>query len=154
MNIYLHRIESSTSWAYNPFVKKIISRRLLMIKEDLKYTKEHEWVKIDGNTATIGITHHAQNELGDIVYVELPEIGKKVAQLGEFGVVESVKTVSNLYSPLTGTIEAINENLSSTPETINKDPYGDGWIIKITLENPDETKKLLDAKGYEKIISS
>ena len=124
-----------------------------MIPKELKYTKEHEWVKIEGSVATVGITDHAQKELGDIVFVEMPELGKKIQQMGEFGVVESVKTVSNLYSPVTGTIEAINENLSSAPETINKEPYGGGWIMKVALENPDEVNTLLDAAGYEKVIS-
>ena len=124
-----------------------------MIPKELKYTKEHEWIKLEGNSATIGITDHAQSELGDIVFIELPELGKKVQAMGEFGVVESVKTVSNLYSPVTGTVEAINDGLSSAPETINKEPYGNGWIMKVTLENQDEIKTLLDAAGYEKVIS-
>ena len=125
-----------------------------MIPKELRYTKEHEWVKVEGNMATVGITDHAQSELGDIVFVELPEIGKKVKQMAEFGVVESVKTVSNLYSPVSGTVDAVNEDLSSTPETINKDPYQKGWIIKVKMENQGEIKALLDAEGYEKVISS
>jgi len=125
-----------------------------MIPKNLQYTKEHEWVKIDGSVATIGITQHAQSELGDIVFVEMPEIGKAVTQLKEFGVVESVKTVSNLYAPLSGTVEAVNELLSDKPETINKDPYGEGWIIKVALADKNEVKKLLSAEAYEKVIAS
>jgi glycine cleavage system H protein len=125
-----------------------------MIPKELKYTKEHEWVKVEGKVATIGITEHAQHELGDIVFVEMPAIGQAVTQMKEFGVVESVKTVSNLYAPVSGTVDAINEELSDKPELINKDPYGKGWIIKVTLSDPGEVKKLLSAEAYEKIIKS
>ncbi len=125
-----------------------------MIPKELKYTKEHEWVKLDGNVATIGITQHAQSELGDIVFVEMPAIGDSVQQMKEFGVVESVKTVSNLYSPVSGVVEAINDDLSDTPELINKDPYAKGWIIKVALSSPDEIKKLLSAADYEKVIKA
>lgn len=125
-----------------------------MIPKDLQYTKEHEWVKLSGNVATIGITHHAQSELGDIVFVETPQVGGTVAQMKEFGVVESVKTVSNLYAPVSGTVTAVNELLASNPETINTDPYGNGWIIKVTLSNTDELKTLLTADAYDKVITA
>ena len=125
-----------------------------MVPKELKYTKEHEWVKVEGNVATIGITDHAQSELGDIVFVEMPQIGASVAQMKEFGVVESVKTVSNLYAPVTGTVESINDTLSDKPETVNADPYGDGWIIKVTMSDPSEVKKLLTAEAYEKVIKT
>jgi len=125
-----------------------------MIPKDLQYTKEHEWVKVSGNTATIGITHHAQSELGDIVFVETPQVGAMVTQMKEFGVVESVKTVSNLYAPVSGTVEAVNELLASKPETINTDPYKDGWIIKVSLSDTGELKNLLSADAYEKVIKA
>ncbi len=125
-----------------------------MIPKDLQYTKEHEWVKMEGNTATIGITHHAQSELGDIVFVETPSVGSTVTQMKEFGVVESVKTVSNLYAPVSGTVEAVNEILSSNPETINTDPYKNGWIIKVSLSDTGELKNLLSAEAYEKVIKA
>lgn len=125
-----------------------------MIPKDLQYTKEHEWVKLSGNVATIGITHHAQSELGDIVFVETPQVGGTVSQMKEFGVVESVKTVSNLYAPVSGTVTAVNELLASKPETINTDPYGNGWIIKVTLSNTDELKTLLSADAYDKVIKA
>ena len=125
-----------------------------MIPKDLQYTKEHEWVKLNGNVATIGITHHAQAELGDIVFVETPQVGGMVSQMKEFGVVESVKTVSNLYAPVSGTVEAVNELLASKPETVNSDPYGDGWIIKVAVSNKNELKTLLSADAYEKVIKA
>jgi glycine cleavage system H protein len=122
------------------------------IPAELKYTKEHEWVIVEGKIATIGITDHAQSELGDIVFVEMPELGKQLTQNGEFGVVESVKTVSNLYSPVSGKITAVNELLGGKPETINKDPYGQGWIIKVENINADELNKLLNAEEYKKFL--
>ena len=122
------------------------------IPEELKYTKEHEWVKIDGDTATVGITDHAQSELGDIVFVEMPAVGTQVTQNGDFGVVESVKTVSNLYSPLSGTISAVNDALSAAPDLVNKDPYSAGWIIKIQNFKQQEIAGLLNAEQYKKEI--
>ena len=124
------------------------------IPADLKYTKEHEWIKIDGNTATIGITDHAQSELGDVVFVEMPEVGKEIEQKGEFGVVESVKTVSNLYSPVSGKITEINVILDSIPETLNQDAYDKGWIIKIEMSNTAEAESLLSADDYQKQIEA
>lgn len=123
-----------------------------MYPSNLKYSKEHEWVKADGNTATIGITHHAQSELGDIVYVELPKVGAKYNAMQEFGVVESVKTVSTLYCPVAGEVVEVNSGLSSAPEVINNDPYGKGWIMKIRMSNPFDVDKLLSASDYEALL--
>ena len=123
-----------------------------MYPGNLKYSKEHEWVKVDGSIATIGITSHAQSELGDIVYVELPKIGAKFSAMKEFGVVESVKTVSTLYCPVTGEVIEINSSLSSKPEVVNTDPYGQGWIIKVKLSDPSEADKLLSSKEYEALL--
>ena len=123
-----------------------------MYPGNLKYSKEHEWVKVDGSIATIGITSHAQSELGDIVYVELPKIGAKFSAMKEFGVVESVKTVSTLYCPVTGEVIEINSTLSSKPEVVNTDPYGQGWIIKVKLSDPSEADKLLSSKEYEALL--
>jgi glycine cleavage system H protein len=119
---------------------------------NLKYSKEHEWVKVDGNVATIGITSHAQSELGDIVYVELPKAGAKFSAMKEFGVVESIKTVSTLYCPLSGEVTEINSSLSSKPEVVNTDPYGQGWMIKVKMANPSELDKLLSAAEYESLL--
>ena len=123
-----------------------------MYPANLKYSKEHEWVKVDGGIATIGITSHAQSELGDIVYVELPKIGAKFAAMKEFGVVESVKTVSTLYCPVSGEVIEVNSSLSSKPEVVNTDPYGQGWIIKVKLSDPSEAGKLLSSKEYEALL--
>lgn len=122
------------------------------LPENLKYTKDHEWIKIDGTTGTVGITDHAQGELGDVVFVELPAAGKAVKAGESFGTIEAVKAVSDLYAPVTGSITEVNAELNGTPELVNKDPYGAGWMVKITLSNPDEVKGLLDAKGYQELI--
>jgi len=122
------------------------------IPQELKYTKEHEWVKIAGDTAIIGITDHAQSELGDIVFVELPALGADIKQGSDFGVVESVKTVSNLYAPLTGKVTALNDALAATPDLVNKDPYGEGWIIKAQGFTQAELAGLLSADQYKKEI--
>jgi glycine cleavage system H protein len=119
---------------------------------NLKYSKEHEWVKVDGVIATIGITSHAQSELGDIVYVELPKIGAKFIAMKEFGVVESVKTVSTLYCPVSGEVTEVNSSLSTKPEVVNTDPYGQGWMIKVKMSNPSEVDKLLSSKDYEALL--
>lgn len=119
----------------------------------LKYTKEHEWIKVEGNTATVGITDHAQGALGDIVFVELPKEGDDLEAMKTFGVIESVKAAEDLYSPLTGKVAAINENLEASPESINKSPYEDGWIIKIEMTNTGELDQLMDAAAYEKLIA-
>lgn len=122
--------------------------------KELKYTKEHEWVKIENGVAVVGITEHAQSELGDIVFVEMPELGRQIKQNDDFGVVESVKTVSNLYSPVSGTVSAINEALSDVPETINKDAYNAGWIIKLENVDPKELNGLLTADQYAALVGA
>jgi glycine cleavage system H protein len=119
--------------------------------DNLLYSKEHEWVKIDGDRATVGITDYAQNSLGDIVYVELPRVGRQVDQFGNIGVVESVKAVSDLFTPIGGEVSEINPTLENDPAAVNRDPYGTGWMIKLKLKNPDEAKNLLSAADYEKI---
>lgn len=122
------------------------------LPQDLKYTKEHEWITIDGTVGTVGITDHAQGELGDVVFVELPAAGKVVKQGESFGTIEAVKAVSDLYAPVSGTITEVNAALNATPELVNKEPYGAGWMVKITLANPDEVKGLMDAAGYKELI--
>lgn len=119
------------------------------IPADLKYTKDHEWVKIDGNVATVGITDFAQSELGDIVYVEIETEGETLDHEEVFGSVEAVKTVSDLFMPLSGKIIEFNTALEADPEAVNKDPYGKGWMIKIECANPSEIDALLDASAYE-----
>jgi glycine cleavage system H protein len=121
--------------------------------ESLKYTKDHEWVRIDGNVGTIGITEYAQGELGDIVFVELPSIGKSVEAGQTFGTVEAVKAVSDLYSPITGDVKEVNKEIQDSPELVNKEPYERGWMIKVTLTKPDEVKNLLDVEAYKKLIA-
>lgn len=120
--------------------------------DNLLYTESHEWAKVNGNTATAGITDYAQHELGDIVYIELPEVGRKLKKGDVFSTVESVKAVSDLYSPLSGTVIETNQELTQHPENINKYPYGSGWIIKIKLEDINETQKLMNAKDYELFV--
>ena len=124
------------------------------IPENLKYTKDHEWVLIENNIATVGITDFAQGELGDIVYVEVDTIGETVDCEAVFGTVEAVKTVSDLFAPLTGKIIAFNEELTSTPELVNSDPYGQGWMVKTEIENPDEIDNLLSHEAYSALIQS
>lgn len=119
---------------------------------DFKYTKEHEWIKADGKTATVGITQHAQEALGDIVFVDLPKTGTELSKGKSFGTVESVKAVSDLYAPASGTVTAINENLATAPEKINSDPHG-SWMVKITLKDPNELQSLLSAADYEKFVA-
>ena len=121
--------------------------------ESYRYTKEHEWVRIDGDVATVGITHFAQSALGDVVYVELPKPGTKVEQMQQFGTVESVKTLSELYAPLSGEVVEVNGALEAHPEAVNQDPHDGGWMIKIKLGNPSETSALLDAAAYAKLAS-
>lgn len=125
----------------------------MSIPVELRYSKEHEWVKVEGNKATVGISHFAQNELGDIVFVELPEVGDTVTINESFGSVESVKTVSELYSPITGKIVAVNEELSDSPELVNESPYESAWMIEVELTDPSELDQLLDAAAYESFIS-
>jgi glycine cleavage system H protein len=120
--------------------------------EGLKYSKEHEWVLVEVSMATIGITEYAQEELGDIVYVELPEVGEKVVKDDPFGAVESVKAVSDVYAPVSGTVLEINDVLPDNPETINDDPYGDGWMIRVELTDKDDLKDLMDAEEYAEYV--
>ena len=117
--------------------------------EELKYTEEHEWVLVEGDLAMIGITDFAQDALGDVVFVELPAVGTEVTTGKAFGVVESVKAVSDVYAPVSGTVEEINEELPDAPEVINTSPYGDGWMIKIRMSNPGELDGLMDAAAYQ-----
>lgn len=123
-----------------------------MYPEDLYYTKEHEWIRIDGDRAVIGITEYAQAQLGDVVYVELPEIGSQVTQFETCGTIESVKTVSDMYAPMSGEVVAINEALDETPELINNDPYKAGWIAEIQFSDQGELTNLLRADAYEALI--
>ena len=116
---------------------------------NLRYTKEHEWIKMDGNVATIGITDYAQRELGDIVYVEVETVGKSLKAGEIFGTVEAVKTVSDLFLPVDGTITELNAALANSPESVNSDPYGEGWMIKMTVNNPTDVEALMDAAAYE-----
>ena len=124
------------------------------IPENLKYTKDHEWVLIENNIATVGITDFAQGELGDIVYVEVDSLDETVASEAVFGTVEAVKTVSDLFAPLSGKIISFNDALTDTPELVNSDPYGQGWMVKIEIENRDEIENLLNAKAYASIVQS
>src|SRR5580704_10731176 len=116
---------------------------------DFRYTKEHEWVHLEGNVATIGITDHAQHELGDIVYVDLPKVGANAEAGKAFGSVESVKAVSDIYAPVSGEIVEINEGLSSAPEKLNSDPHGEAWLIKVRMAGQEEIKQLMTAEDYE-----
>ena len=125
----------------------------MSIPKDLRYTQEHEWVKIEGNKVRVGITDFAQHELGDIVFVELPEVGDTVTFNEPFGSVESVKTVSELYSPVSGTVVEVNEALSDSPEFVNESPYENAWMIVVELSNEAEVESLLTAEAYEKLIS-
>ena len=120
--------------------------------DNLKYTKDHEWVAIDGNTATIGITHYAQHEQGAIVYVDINSVGKKLAAEEIFGTVEAVKTVSDLFLPVSGTITEVNPALEANPELVNSDPYGEGWMVKMEIDAGADMSKLLDAAGYNALI--
>ncbi|MFZ0594071.1 MAG: glycine cleavage system protein GcvH [Bryobacteraceae bacterium] len=120
--------------------------------ETFRYTKEHEWVLLDGTTGTIGITDHAQHELGDIVYIDLPKIGTPVERGKSFGSVESVKAVSDIYSPVTGVVAEVNETLSTSPEKLNEDPHGAAWLIKVTVASPGEVNELMSAEDYQKYI--
>jgi glycine cleavage system H protein len=124
----------------------------MAVPADLKYSKSHEWVKVEGDTALIGITDHAQAELGDITYLELPETGRILAEDETFGTVESVKAVSDLYSPLSGEVVEVNTEIIDAAETINQDAYGAGWLIRIKMTNPQEIERLLSAEQYEQMI--
>ena len=116
--------------------------------ENLLYTQEHEWIRVDGKNAIVGITQFAQDQLGDIVFVELPEVGTVIEKETPFGVVESVKTVSDLYAPISGTVKAVNQDLESSPEQVNNEPYGSGWIIEIEISDKNELEKLMSPEKY------
>jgi glycine cleavage system H protein len=125
-----------------------------MVPADLRFTKEHEWVRVDGDLATIGITAHAADQLGDIVFVDLPAIGRTFAQHATFGVVESVKAVSDLFAPVGGEVLETNDDaLRGAPELVNTDPYGDGWMLRVRLADPSQVSGLLDAAAYEALIA-
>lgn len=123
-----------------------------MYPTNFHYTKEHEWVRLEGDAGVVGITDHAQQELGDIVYVDLPKLGAPAEKGKSFGSVESVKAVSDIYAPVSGTIIAVNDALSTAPEKINEDPHGQAWLVKIKLSDPAEIKQLLSAEDYEKYL--
>lgn len=125
-----------------------------MYPSDYRYTREHEWIKVQGDTGTVGITDHAQHELGDIVYVELPKVGAKLAANQSFGTVESVKAVSDIYSPVSGEVIEVNATLANEPEKINKDPHGAAWLVKLRLSNPKEVDALMDAAAYQAYIAA
>ena len=124
------------------------------IPEDLQYTNSHEWVRIEGDTVTIGITDHAQDELGDVVFVELPEEGDTFDAGESFGTVESVKAVSDLYAPVGGEVVEVNEALNDSPEKVNQDPYGEGWMVKVRLSDPSEVDQLMDVNAYRELLDS
>jgi len=119
---------------------------------NLRYTKDHEWIKIEGDTATVGVTDFAQHELGDIVFVDIDTVGKPLGANEIFGTVEAVKTVSDLYLPVAGTITDVNPALEANPENVNNDPYGSGWMVKMTVDNPSEADGLLDAAAYKQLV--
>jgi glycine cleavage system H protein len=124
----------------------------MSIPAGLKYTKDHEWIKIEGDQATIGITDFAQGELGDIVYVDISSVGQTIKQHDVFGTVEAVKTVSDLFMPISGTVSEFNKGLESGPEKVNSDPYGEGWMVKVKISNPAEAEGLLSADQYKELI--
>ena len=124
-----------------------------MVPGDLRYTKEHEWVRVDGDEAVVGITQFAADQLGDIVFVELPAAGKAMEQHATFGVVESVKAVSDLFAPVSGEVTAATEALAAAPELVNSDPYGEGWMLRVKLSDASQVEALLDAAAYEQIVA-
>ncbi len=126
----------------------------MKVPDELLYTKEHEWVKVEGDVATVGITDYAQDQLGDIIYVELPEVGRKVKQMEAVATVEAVKTAADVYSPVSGEVIEVNSKLSEKPELLNQDPYGEGWMFKLKMENPEELKNLLSPEEYRKLIEA
>ena len=123
-----------------------------MLPEDRKYSKEHEWIKVDGDNGTIGITDYAQQQLGDVVFVEVPEVGASVTAMEVFGNIESVKAVSELFSPVSGEIVEVNDQVVDQPELVNKDPHGDAWLIKVKLGNPSELDGLMSASQYQEYL--
>lgn len=135
-------------------MNKLNKITIMNIPADLKYTKDHEWVKIEGDTATIGVTHFAQSELGDIVYVDVDTLNETIEKEEVFGSVEAVKTVSDLFMPITGEIIEINEALADEPEKVNTDPYGEGWMVKISISDASQIKELLSAAAYGELIGA
>ena len=126
----------------------------MSVPKDLRYTKDHEWVRIEGDEATVGITAYAAEQLGDIVFVELPDVGRTLAQAAAFGVVESVKAVSDLFAPVSGEVVATNGELTGSPELVNGDPYGGGWMVRVRVADQDQTAELLDADAYDALIAA
>ena len=120
---------------------------------DVKYTKDHEWIRVEGVVGTVGITEYAQGELGDVVFVELPAVGAAVKAHATFGTIEAVKAVSDLYAPVSGTVTEVNPDLSKTPEIVNKDPYGKGWMVKIRIADPSELASLMDSEAYARSVA-
>ena len=125
-----------------------------MVPTDLRYTKEHEWVRLDGDLATVGITAYAAEQLGDVVFVELPDVGRKLEQFGAFGVVESVKAVSDLFAPVSGEVTEANPSLAGQPELVNSEPYGAGWMVKVRLADTSQVDELLDPAAYDALIAA
>jgi glycine cleavage system H protein len=126
---------------------------IMEIPKGLKYSKEHEWVATEDTVATIGISDHAQDQLGEIVYIELPSVGDKISKDDPFGVIESVKAVSDIYAPVSGTVIEVNEDLPESPEVVNEDPYGDGWLVKVQMNDPTDLDDLMDNNEYEEMIA-
>ena len=124
-----------------------------MVPTDLRYTRDHEWVRVDGEEATVGITAYAADQLGDIVFVELPAVGKALEQFATFGVVESVKAVSDLFAPVAGEVVGVNDALADKPELVNGEPFGDGWMVRVRLADAAQVEGLLDAAGYERLVA-
>ena len=125
----------------------------MAVPPELRYSKEHEWVRVEGESATVGITDYAQEQLGDIVYMDLPKVGTAVRQSGKLGEIESVKAVSDFFSPVSGEVTELNEEVVKSPELVNQDPYGRGWLLKLTLSDAGEVEKLLTAEQYEELVA-
>ena len=124
----------------------------MSLPQDLKYTKEHEWVKVNGETVTVGITDHAQDQLGDIIFVEFPDLDEEIEKNESFGTIEAVKTVADLFAPISGTVTEINETLEDSPESVNTDPYGAGWFVKVSIADAGELDELMTAEQYGELI--
>jgi glycine cleavage system H protein len=151
---YLSFYVSAFSLGLQPAYRKAASKSSIMnFPANLRYTKDHEWVSLDGNIATIGITDFAQGELGDIVYIEVETIGKELEAGAVFGTVEAVKTVSDLFLPVSGTITELNPALGGTPESVNSDPYGEGWMVKMKVDNPADVEALMDVAAYKALVA-
>jgi glycine cleavage system H protein len=131
-----------------------VEEPLAMVPTDIRYTKDHEWVRVDGDMVTVGVTSYAADQLGDVVFVELPDVGRSLGQHATFGVVESVKAVSDLFAPVSGEVTAINDALAADPELVNSDPYGAGWMLKLRIADPDELDDLLDGEAYDELVAA